>query len=92
MTGKCRAYRWVPLKRVSFTLSWMQFFPSPFNAFFSLYIIAFFFKRIVGGHFPSMVTSSDSVTHKRFTKIRRLAHDETPFLLAMLPRATTLAW
>ena len=27
-----------------------------------------------------------------FTEMRRLARDETPFLLAMQPRATTLAW
>jgi hypothetical protein len=27
-----------------------------------------------------------------FTEMRRLARDETPFLLAMPPRATTLAW
>jgi hypothetical protein len=33
MSGKCRSYLWVPLKRVSCTLSWMQLFPSPFNAF-----------------------------------------------------------
>jgi hypothetical protein len=30
--------------------------------------------------------------HKHFTEMRRLAREETPFLLAMLPRATTLAW
>jgi hypothetical protein len=92
MTGKCRSYLWVPLKRVSCTLSWMQLFPSPFNAFFALCLIVFSFKRIAGGHYPSVVTSGDSVTHKHFMEMRRLARDETPFLLAMLPRATTLAW
>jgi hypothetical protein len=92
MTGKCMAYLWVPLKRVSCTLSWMQMFPSPFNAFLPFYLIAFSFKRIVGGHCPGVVTSGDSVTHKHFTEMRRLARDETPFLLAMPPRATTLAW
>jgi hypothetical protein len=91
MTGKCRACLWVPLKRVSCTLFWMQMFPSPFNAFFSLCLIAFSFKRIVGGHCPGVVTSGDSDTHKHFTEMRRLVPDETPFLLAMLPRATTLA-
>jgi hypothetical protein len=91
MTGKCRAYLWVPLKRVSCNLSWMKMFPIPFNAFFTFYLITFSFKRIVGGHFPSMVTSGDSVTHKHFTEMRRLAHDETSFPLAMPPRATTLA-
>jgi hypothetical protein len=52
----------------------------------------FLFKRKVGGHCPSMVTGSDSVTHKHLTEMRRLACDETPFLLAMPPRATTLVW
>jgi hypothetical protein len=36
-----------------------------------------------------VVTSGDNVTHKHFTKMRRLARDETPFLLAMTPRETT---
>jgi hypothetical protein len=60
--------------------------------FLPFYLIAFSFKRIVGGHCPGMVTSGDSVTHKHFMEMRRLARDETPFLLAMPPRATTLAW
>jgi hypothetical protein len=92
MTWKCRAYLWVPLKRVNYTLSWMKMFPSPFNAFLIFYLISFSFKRIFGGHCPSVVTSGDSVTHKHFTNMRKLAYDETPFPLAMLPRATTLAW
>jgi hypothetical protein len=60
--------------------------------FFTFYLIAFSSKRIVGGHCPSVVTSGDIVTHKHFTEMRRLVRDETPFLLAMPPRATTLAW
>jgi hypothetical protein len=63
----------------------------PIQCLFTFYLIVFSFKRIVGGHFHGMVTSGDSVTHKHFTKMIRLAHDETPFLLAMPPRATTLA-
>ena len=61
---------------------------------FILTLIAFdfLFKGKVGGHYPRMVTKGDSVTHKHFTKMRKLAHDETPFLLAMPPRATTLVW
>jgi hypothetical protein len=91
MTGECMAYLWVPLKRVSCTLSWMQMFPSPFMPF--IFLSYFFsFKRLVRGHCPGMVTSGDNVTHKHFTEMRRLARDETPFLLAMPPRATTLAW
>jgi hypothetical protein len=65
---------------------------SPFNASFTSYIIYFSFKRIYGGHFPGVVTSGDNITHKHFTEMRRMAHDETPFLLAMPPRATTLVW
>jgi hypothetical protein len=64
----------------------------PIQCIFTLCLIAFSFKRIVGGHCPGMVTSGDSVTHKHFMEMRRLARDETPFLLAMPPRATTLAW
>jgi hypothetical protein len=59
---------------------------------FTLCIIAFSFKRIAGGHCLDVVTSGDNVTHKHFTEMRRLARDETPFLLAMPPRDTTLAW
>ena len=55
------------------------------------YIIYFYFKRLVRGHYPGVVTSGDNVTHNNFTEMRRLAHDETPFLLAMPPIATTLA-
>jgi hypothetical protein len=65
-------------------------YPIQFLLFFVLFL--FIFKRIVGGHCPGMVTSGDSVTHKHFTEMRRLARDETPFLLAMPPRATTLVW
>jgi hypothetical protein len=62
---------------------------------FILSLIAFglfLFKGKVGGHCPGVVTRGDSVTHKHFTEMRRLARDETPFLLAMPPRATTLVW
>jgi hypothetical protein len=59
---------------------------------FYFYLIVFSFKRIDGGHYPGVVTGGDNVTHKHFTEMRRLARDETPFLLDMLPRATTLVW
>ena len=55
-----------------------------------LFLFFFLFKGKAGGQCPDMVTKSDSVSHKHFTEMRRLAHDETPFLLAMPPRATTL--
>ena len=55
-------------------------------------LLLFLFKRIAGGHCPGVVTSGDSVTHKHFTEMRRLARDETPFLLAMPPKATTMVW
>jgi hypothetical protein len=64
----------------------------PIQCLLALYLIDFSFKRLVRGHCPGVVTSGDNVTHKHFTKMRRLARDETPFLLAMPPRATTLTW
>jgi hypothetical protein len=64
----------------------------PFRCFLSFYLIAFSFKRLVRGHCPGVVTSGDNVTHKNFIQMRRLARDENPFLLAMPPRDTTLAW
>jgi hypothetical protein len=63
----------------------------PIHALY-LYIYCFFFKKLVKGHSPGVVTNGGNVTHKHFTEMRRLAHDETPFLLAMPPRATTLEW
>jgi hypothetical protein len=61
--------------------------------FLVLFLLVFFlFKGKDGGHCPDLVTSGDNVTHKNFMEMRRMACDETPFLLAMLPRATTLAW
>jgi hypothetical protein len=64
----------------------------PIQCLLPFCLIAFSFKRIAGGHYPGPVTSGDSVTHNHFTEMRTLARDETPFLLAMPPRATTLAW
>jgi hypothetical protein len=64
----------------------------PIHAFYLLFLFVFSFKRLVREHCPGVVTSGDNVTHKHFTEMRRLARDETPFLLAMPPRATTLAW
>jgi hypothetical protein len=72
-------------------LSWMQMFPSPFIPFIFI-LISFSFKKLVKGHFPGVVTSGGNVTHNHFTEMRRLACDETPFLLAMPPRATALVW
>jgi hypothetical protein len=48
IAGKCMAYLWVPLKRVSYTLSWMQMFPSPFMPFI-LYSYCFFFQEASQG-------------------------------------------
>jgi hypothetical protein len=72
-------------------LSWMQMFQSPFMHL-SLILIYFSFKRLVRGQCLGVVTSGGNVTHNHFMEMRRLACDETPFLLAMSPRATTLAW
>jgi hypothetical protein len=59
---------------------------------FLLLLVIFIFKGRDRGHYPGLVTKGDNVTHKYFTEMRRLARDETPFLLAMTPRATTLVW
>jgi hypothetical protein len=61
----------------------------PIHAF---YLYSFSSKMLVKGHFLGLVNSGGNVSHKHFMEIRRLARDETPFLLAMPPRATTLAW
>jgi hypothetical protein len=58
--------------------------------FFILFL--FIFKGKDGGHCPGVVTSGDSVTHKKFMEMRRLSLDETPFLLVMPPRANNLVW
>jgi hypothetical protein len=65
---------------------------NPIHAFYLLFLLLFSFKKLVRGHCPGVVTNGDNVTHKHFTEMRRLARDETSFLLAMPPRATTLAW
>jgi hypothetical protein len=57
---------------------------------FDLFLLCF--KGIVEGHCPSLMTRGDNVIHKHFTEMRRMARDETPFLLAMPPRPTTLFW
>jgi hypothetical protein len=72
------------------------FFPSPFlPLFFFILLLLFFFlfvQELIRGHYPSVVTSGGSVTHKYFHRNERLARDETPFPLAMQPRVTALAW
>jgi hypothetical protein len=60
--------------------------------FLVLLLFLLCFKGKARGHCLGLVTRGDSVTHKHFTKMRRLARDETPFLLVMPPRATTLVW
>jgi hypothetical protein len=64
----------------------------PIQCLLLFVLFLFLFKRIVGGQYPSMVTNGDSVTQKHFMEMRNLARDETPFLLDMPPRATTMAW
>ena len=59
---------------------------------FILYSYLFLFKKLIRGHCPGVVTSGGNITHKYFHRMRILSRDETPFLLAMQPRVTTLAW
>jgi hypothetical protein len=56
------------------------------------FLLLFIFKGKARGHCPGVVTCGDSVAHKQFMEMRRFVLDETPFLLAMPPRATTLVW
>jgi hypothetical protein len=44
-------------------LSYMLIFSSPFMSFI---LYSFFFKKLIRGHCPGVVTSGDSVTHKYF--------------------------
>jgi hypothetical protein len=81
------AYRWVPLWRVSCTCHGCKYFQAH-----SCLLIFIFSKMLIKGHCLGLVTNGGNVSHKHFTEMRRLARDETPFLLAMPPRATTLAW
>jgi hypothetical protein len=46
-------------------LSWMQFCQAQFMTFI-LYSYCFFFKKLIRGHCPGVVTSSGSITHKYF--------------------------
>jgi hypothetical protein len=63
--GECRALPVGAFVEGELHLSWMQLFPSPFMPFI-LYSYFFFFKKLIRGHYPGMVTSGGSVTHKYF--------------------------
>jgi hypothetical protein len=43
-------------------------FSKPIHAFYSLFFIlyCFFFKKLIRGHCPGVVTNGDNVTHKYF--------------------------
>ena len=71
-------YQWVPLWRVSSTCHGCKYFQAQ-----SCLLIFIFYKMLIKGHFLGLVTSGGNVSHKHFTEMRRLARDETPFLLAM---------
>jgi hypothetical protein len=60
--------------------------------FHRLDFLFLFFKKLVERQCPSLVTRCDSVIQKHFMEMRRLTRDDTPFLLFIQPRATTLAW
>jgi hypothetical protein len=70
-------------------LSRMQMFPISLMPFILYSLLFFSFKNPVRGHYPGVVAMLPTST---FTEMRRLARDETPFLLAMPPRTTTMAW
>ena len=63
--------------------------------FLSLFLLIFFilcFKGRVEGNYPDLVTKGNKVTQKHFTEMIRLDRDETPFLLSIPLRATTMVW
>jgi hypothetical protein len=35
----------------------------PIHAFYILFLLIFYFKRLVRGHFPGVVTSGGNITH-----------------------------
>jgi hypothetical protein len=60
----------------------------------SLSILCFFhvLKDELKATILAWFLDNDSVTHKYLVEMGRLARDETPFLLVVQLRATTLAW
>jgi hypothetical protein len=67
-------------------------YPIQCIVFLVLFLFVLFFKGKSRGHCPVVVTRGNNVTHKHFMEMRILACDETPFLLDMPPRATSLVW
>jgi hypothetical protein len=59
---------------------------------FSLFILSLCFQKLVEGQCPSLVTRRDNAIKKNFTEMRRMTHDQTPYLLVLKRRATTLDW
>jgi hypothetical protein len=64
-------------------------FPSP-SFFHSLFLSCF--KDELKATILTWCHDNDYVIHKYLAEMRRLARDETPFLLVVQLRATTLAW
>jgi hypothetical protein len=62
IVGKCMAYLWVPLKRVSCTCHGCKCF-QPHSCLLSFILTSFSFKRLVRGNCRGMVTSGGNVTH-----------------------------
>jgi hypothetical protein len=65
------------------------FFPSPL---FSIFLFFHNFKERLKANALAWCPDNGNVTHKHLVEMRRLAHDETPFLSAMQLRAITLPW
>jgi hypothetical protein len=66
-------------------LSWMQMFPSPLMAF--VFILLLFLQEASQGTLPWRGDQWWQCYPQAFQEMRRLARDETLFLLAMPPRA-----
>jgi hypothetical protein len=79
----------MPLYTVCGIFVYNAIFPNP-SFFHSLFLSCFKdeLKAIVLAWCPD----NDNATHKYLVEMRRLAHDETPFLSVVQLRATALAW
>jgi hypothetical protein len=58
----------------------------------SIHYLFHFLKNRLKATFLAWFPDNETIIHKYLAEMRRLAHDETPFLLVVQLRATTLAW
>jgi hypothetical protein len=71
--GCKKCYLWVPLLEGELYMSWMHSFQAHscllflfFSFFYILLLFLFLVQELIKGHYPGVVTSGGSVTHKYF--------------------------